>query len=66
VVLPVLNDLDRFQLVMDTIDRLPKTGEKGALLKIQLNNKLIEHKLYINKYGQEMPEFQDWKWENTH
>ncbi len=60
----VLNDLDRFHLVMDTIDRLPQTGEKGVYLKQQLKDKLIEHKQYINKYGQDMPEIRNWKWNN--
>jgi xylulose-5-phosphate/fructose-6-phosphate phosphoketolase len=45
----VLNDLDRFHLVMDTIDRLPQTGDKGIYLKQQLKDKLIEHKQYIDK-----------------
>jgi xylulose-5-phosphate/fructose-6-phosphate phosphoketolase len=58
----VLNDLDRFHLVMDTIVRVPKCGEKGAYLKQQLEDKLIEHKQYINKYGQDMPEIRNWKW----
>ena len=61
----VLNDLDRFHLVMDTIDRLPQAGEKGASLKTKLKNKLIEHKLYINQHGQDMPEIRDWKWNYT-
>ena len=60
----VLNDLDRFHLVMDTIDRVPQTGDKGIYLKQQLKDKLIEHKQYINKYGQDMPEIRDWKWGN--
>jgi xylulose-5-phosphate/fructose-6-phosphate phosphoketolase len=58
----VLNDMDRFHLVMDVIDRLPQTGEKGAYLKRQLNDKLIEHKHYINKHGQDLPEIRNWKW----
>ncbi len=58
----VLNDLDRFHLVMDTIDRLPKTGEKGRALKRLLENKLIDHKRYIAKNGQDMPEIRNWKW----
>ena len=45
----VLNDLDRFHLVMDTIDRLPQTGDKGIDLKQQLKDKLIEHKQYIDQ-----------------
>ena len=47
----VLNDLDRFHLVMDAIDRLPQTGDKGIYLKQQLKDKLIEHKQYIDKHG---------------
>ena len=58
----VLNDLDRFHLVMDTIDRLPQTGDKGRSLKTQLKAKLIEHKQYIDKHGQDLPEIRNWKW----
>ncbi len=58
----VLNDLDRFHLVMDTIDRLPQTGDAGVRLKKQLTDKLVEHKQYINKNGQDMPEVRNWKW----
>jgi len=61
----VLNDLDRFHLVMDTIDRVPKTGSKGQALKQQLQAKLIEHKQYINQHGQDLPEIRDWKWSNS-
>jgi len=58
----VLNDLDRFHLVMDTIDRLPQIGKKGLDLKRQLQDKLIEHTQYINQYGEDMPEILNWKW----
>jgi xylulose-5-phosphate/fructose-6-phosphate phosphoketolase len=61
----VLNDLDRFHLVMDTIDRVPETGQKGAYLKQQLQAKLIAHRLYINKNGQDMPEVRDWVWKSA-
>ena len=61
----VLNDLDRFHLVMDTIDRVPQAGEKGRALKRQLQAKLIEHKQYIDKNGQDLPEIRNWKWSNT-
>ena len=58
----VLNDMDRFHLVMDTIDRLPQMGTKAAKLKQELEAKLIEHKQYIDKNGIDMPEIRDWKW----
>ncbi len=61
----VLNELDRFHLVMDSINRLPQTGDKGIYLKRQLKDKLIEHRQYINKHGEDMPEIRDWKWVNT-
>ena len=62
----VLNDLDRFHLVMDTIDRLPQTGDKGVRLKHQLMDKLQKHYVYIREHGQDMPEIRDWKWEPPH
>ena len=58
----VLNDMDRFHLVMDAIDRLPRTGTQGVYLKQQLENRLIEHKRYIDQFGQDMPEIRNWKW----
>jgi xylulose-5-phosphate/fructose-6-phosphate phosphoketolase len=58
----VLNELDRFHVVMDTIDRLPQTGERGVYLKERLQDKLIEHRQYINRHGQDMPEIREWRW----
>ena len=58
----VLNELDRFHLVMDTIDRVPRTGPQGVYLKQQLQDKLIEHKQYIDKHGEDLPEVRNWKW----
>jgi xylulose-5-phosphate/fructose-6-phosphate phosphoketolase len=58
----VLNDLDRFHLVIDAINRLPQTGSRGVYLKQQLQDKLIEHKHYIDKYGEDLPEIRNWKW----
>jgi len=58
----VLNDLDRFHLVMDAVDRLAQTGSRGANLQQELRDKLIEHRRYIDKYGEDMPEIRDWTW----
>jgi len=58
----VLNGLDRFHLVLDALSRLPQLGEKGAKLKKLLEDKLVEHRKYIDKNGLDLPEVRDWKW----
>ena len=60
----VLNELDRFHLVMDVVDRLPQTENRGIYLRQQLKDKLIEHRQYINQYGYDLPEVRDWKWKS--
>lgn len=60
--LRVQNDIDRFHLVIDVIDRLPQLGSKGDYLKQQLKDKLVEHKHYVNKHGKDLPEILNWKW----
>jgi xylulose-5-phosphate/fructose-6-phosphate phosphoketolase len=61
----VLNDLDRFHLVMDAIDRMPQTGAQGNLLKLQLQGKLADHKQYINEHGVDLPEIRNWTWASS-
>jgi len=58
----VLNDLDRFHLVGDVVDRVPQLGPSGAYIKQAMRDKLIEHKQYIRKYGEDMPEVRNWRW----
>jgi xylulose-5-phosphate/fructose-6-phosphate phosphoketolase len=58
----VMNDLDRFHLVNDAIDRIPKLRNVGAHVKQLLRFKLIEHRNYIVEHGEDMPEVRDWKW----
>ncbi len=58
----VLNDMDRFHLVQDTIDRLPQLRGRADYLKQEMHDKLIQHKAYIREHGQDMPEVRNWKW----
>jgi xylulose-5-phosphate/fructose-6-phosphate phosphoketolase len=58
----VLNEIDRFHLASDVIDRVPSLEERGAYVKQQLRNKLLDHKEYIYKHGEDMSEIQNWKW----
>jgi xylulose-5-phosphate/fructose-6-phosphate phosphoketolase len=59
----VLNDLDRFHLVGDVIDRVRGLGTRMAYVKQWLRDRLLEHKQYITRYGDDMPEIRDWTWE---
>jgi xylulose-5-phosphate/fructose-6-phosphate phosphoketolase len=58
----VRNDLDRFHLVADVIDRVPRLGSVAAYAKQAMRDKLTEHKEYVVKHGEDMPEIRDWKW----
>ncbi|NCF85810.1 MAG: phosphoketolase [Verrucomicrobiaceae bacterium] len=59
----VLNDLDRYHLVADVIDRVPKLSPVAAYAKLAIENKLIEHRHYIREHGIDMPEIRNWKWD---
>lgn len=61
----VMNGLDRFSLVIQAIVRLPQSGAKGKQVKQLLENKLLDHKTYIEFYGEDMPEIRNWQWERT-
>jgi xylulose-5-phosphate/fructose-6-phosphate phosphoketolase len=61
----VLNQLDRFHLVINCINRLPQTGATGTYVKQLYEDKLIEHRIYINKHGQDLPEIRNWKWSSA-
>ena len=59
----VLNDLDRFHLVQDVVDRVPTLGANVAYIKQAIRDKLFDHREYVRKYGDDMPEVRDWKWQ---
>ncbi|MCD8388762.1 MAG: phosphoketolase family protein [Oscillospiraceae bacterium] len=60
----VQNGLDRFHLTADAVKLLPSLGNRGAALVQEMNDKLVEHRQYINRYGVDMPEVENWKWQD--
>jgi xylulose-5-phosphate/fructose-6-phosphate phosphoketolase len=58
----VLNEIDRYHLVGDVVDRVPKVGHLAAYVKQKVRDRLVEHHEYIIKHGEDMPEIRDWTW----
>ena len=58
----VLNELDRFSLVNDVIDRVPQLAARAAYAKQAIRDKLLDHKAHIARYGDDMPDIAGWKW----
>jgi len=60
----VMNELDRFHLVMDVIDRVPALRQRAAYVKQLMQHKLVDHNRYVRQYGEDMPEIRNWKWQD--
>jgi len=58
----MLNDLDRFHLVMDVIDRVPALAERAAHLRQQMADERLRHRAYTREVGEDMPDVRDWIW----
>ena len=58
----VLNDLDRYHLAMDVVDRVACLSSTGVYPKQEFTEKLIQHRQYLREHGEDMPEIRDWKW----
>ena len=61
----VQNEIDRYHLVLSALKRLPKLGNRGAILNQICQDKLVMHKQYIEEFGKDMPEIINWKWEDN-
>ena len=58
----VRNDLDRYHLTIDAVERVPKLAGRAPHIRQALTEKLLEHKAYIERHGDDLPEIKDWKW----
>ena len=61
--LAIQNQIDRFSLAIDVIDRVPGLGQRAAHLRQAMRDKLIDHREYIERHGQDMPEILEWRWQ---
>jgi xylulose-5-phosphate/fructose-6-phosphate phosphoketolase len=62
----VLNELDRFHLAIEAIERVPRLAVTAAHVKQAFRDALIEHKRYVSRHGEDMPEIRDWSWPYGH
>jgi xylulose-5-phosphate/fructose-6-phosphate phosphoketolase len=58
----VLNDMDRFHLVMDVIDRVPGLAERAGQLRQRMGDTLVRHHAWIREHGDDLPEVSNWRW----
>jgi xylulose-5-phosphate/fructose-6-phosphate phosphoketolase len=58
----VLNEIDRFHLAIEAIDRIPRLATVAAHLRQQMVNKLVDHRRYVTAHGEDMPEVVNWRW----
>jgi xylulose-5-phosphate/fructose-6-phosphate phosphoketolase len=58
----MLNDLDRFHLVMDVIDRVPGLGERAADLRQEMVDERLRHRAYTREHGDDSPDVREWTW----
>jgi len=58
----VLNDLDRFHLVQDVFDRVPRLGSRAAYARQAMRDRLLDHTQYIRVHGEDLPEIREWRW----
>jgi len=61
----VLNEMDRFHLVMDVMEYVPSLHAKAEVIKALMNEKLLMHKVYIEQFGEDMPEITQWQWKRS-
>ncbi|MDX6283755.1 MAG: xylulose-5-phosphate/fructose-6-phosphate phosphoketolase, partial [Kribbellaceae bacterium] len=61
----MLNDMDRYHLVLDVIDRVPGLARRAAVLRQQMTDKRAEHRAYVRRTGQDLPEVTSWEWPRT-
>jgi xylulose-5-phosphate/fructose-6-phosphate phosphoketolase len=62
----VRNDLDRYHLVIDTIDRVPGLARRAATVRQEMVDRRMRHRDYIRRTGEDLPEIRDWTWPGNH